>query len=195
MNWFIADTHLDHVLVGPRGNRFPTINDWRGHFYKEVRNKVKKADRLYILGDFVGHTKDIHKFRTHLGSIQCILIRGNHDPSVAKCKAAFGKCNVFDTLMVKVCGVPTWLSHYAHAYWPKSHRGSYHLYGHTHDQREETLDCAFPDRQSTDVSPETCFRLFGHWGPVSEEELHTYFRQFSGHDDVRFYIGNRGELK
>jgi hypothetical protein len=51
-------------------------------------------------------------------------------------------------------GDPHWdherifVSHYPHAYWPRSHKGCLHVYGHVHAEREATLDAALPGRRS-----------------------------------------------
>jgi calcineurin-like phosphoesterase family protein len=52
-----------------------------------------------------------------------------------------------------------WMSHYAHRVWPSSHKGSYHIYGHTHG--------VLPDhRRSHDVGVDA-----NNYAPVSFEEL------------------------
>lgn len=192
VKYFIADPHIGHsrVLVGPRGKAFPTIEEWQAHFFDAVNSKVKGSDELFILGDFA--FKDLSRWRQRLKYGQHWLIKGNHDPSDTECATVFG--NRFrHTFMTKVCGTQTWLSHYPHAFWPASHRGSYHCYGHTHDMREETLDLWMPGRRSTDVSPETCHRLFGHWGPMSEEEVEGLLGPRKGHDHVEWYEQKRGK--
>jgi calcineurin-like phosphoesterase family protein len=79
------------------------------------------------------------------------------------------------------------ISHYPHAYWPSSHHGSFHFYGHCHTQREETLDQVFPGRRSIDVGVDNAALLFNDYIPLSERCLIDYLIQQPGHDPVSFY--------
>ena len=114
------------------------------------------------------------------------LIRGNHDPSVKQCRDVFGDRyrEVFET---KIRDKPTWLSHYPHAYWPKSHHGGFHLYGHTHANREVTLDVVFPDRRSMDVGVDNAHELLGEFRPFTEDEVFEILSSRLGHDPVEWY--------
>lgn len=190
MKFFTTDPHLGHgkVMVGPRGNNFATIEEWNEHFLNTCK-VVGRSDELFILGDL--SMEQPEKWRQLLPR-QTWLIHGNHDGSEAKCKRAFG--NRFrHVMMTKIGGMPCWLSHYAHAFWPASHKGSYMLYGHTHDQREATLDEWMPQRRSMDVSPETVFRLLGEFRPINEFEILEVLKDREGHDQVSFYQKLRGE--
>ncbi len=194
MKYFIADIHAGHskVLIGPRGLAFPTIDEWHDHIFGEMNRIVTRKDTLFVLGDLC--LKDIVFWRNKINCRDAWLIIGNHDPSFAACELAFGKGKARLTYETKIMGQPCFLSHYPHAFWPKSHRQSHHLYGHTHDQREETLDLWMPDRRSMDVSPETIYRLTGKWGPISEKEIFDILSVRPGHDHVEFYENFRGRF-
>jgi len=193
MRWFIADLHIDHakVLIGSRGDAFETIEEWQDVILANINSRVEKNDQLFLLGDFA--FKNIQKWRQRLRQGDIWLIRGNHDPSYDRCVEAFGKRNVRETFMTKLGDTPCWLSHYAHAFWPSSHRGAYHLYGHTHGMREETLNTWMPGRRSMDVCPETIFDATARWGPINEWQILDYLRGRDGHDQVQFYKDERGE--
>lgn len=191
IKYFISDPHLGHgkVLIGPRKEYFPTMEDWNRHILNEMQKC--KSGILYILGDL--SMEEPAKWRNKLPKCAW-LIHGNHDGSMQKCLSSFGKQFAI-TREVKIGPKKErcWLSHYAHAFWPASHHGSYHLYGHTHDQREDTLDEWMPERRSMDVSPETIFRLIGEFRPISEFEVLDILSKRKGHDHVSFYKGRRGE--
>jgi len=194
MKWFIADLHLDHdkVLIGKRGEAFPNIEEWQIAILDAINKcACKKDDKIYLLGDMA--FKDIGKWSNKIRCKQKTLIKGNHDPSNAKCIAVFGKDNVRDAMDIKVCGHRCFLSHYAHAFWPASHHGAMHLYGHNHGQREDTLNSWMPQRRSMDVCPEIIFQITGEWRPINEEEIYNYLIKFEGHDPVSFYQKLRGE--
>lgn len=197
MKWFISDIHADHakVLVGPRGDAFPTIEAWRSHIYAEIARCVTKADELFVLGDAIGtmKKKELAKFRNNIKKGKVWLIRGNHDPKEQACIEIFGK-NFRHVHMTKICGVPTWLSHYAHAFWPGSHRGYYHIYAHQHGMREETLDAWMPERRSMEVCPEVIYSVTGEWRPINEFEIHALLSKKKGHDPVDFYERQRPSI-
>jgi calcineurin-like phosphoesterase family protein len=190
MKFFTADPHLGHgkVLVGPRGNAFATIEEWNKHALDSYK-VVGRSDELFIIGDL--SMEQPEKWRALLPK-QTWLIHGNHDGSDAKCKRAFGD-RFRHTHMTTIGGLPCWLSHYPHAFWPMSHRGSYHCFGHVHDQRSATLDEWMPERRSMDVCPETVFRLLGEFRPINEFEILDLLEDRDGHDQVEFYQKLRGE--
>jgi calcineurin-like phosphoesterase family protein len=194
MKWFTSDLHIDHenVLIGPRGKHFPTLKLWQDGIMDAINSCLGKQDMLFILGDFA--FGDLQKWRSKIKRGTVWLIKGNHDPSDLQCTAAFGK-NFRHTYMTKIGSSPCWLSHYAHAFWPSSHRGSHHLYGHTHNQREDTLNTWMPDRRSTDVCPETVFEITGQFRPINEYELLEFFKDRPGHDHVDFYLNRQGKYE
>jgi calcineurin-like phosphoesterase family protein len=176
MNWFTADLHLGCKCFGLRAEHFPM--GWDDYILDSLQSNVRKGDRLYILGDLcyynpVRWVKRLPK--------DTWVIQGNHDASDTAMRASFGT-RYRHTYMAKVCGKPTWLSHYCHAVWPASHKGSYHLYGHTHAQREKWFDRMMPGRRSMDVCPDNVFQVFGSWRPVNEEEIDFQLSSRIGHE-------------
>lgn len=190
MKWFISDLHLGHdaVRVGKRAEYFSSLKEWEDGILDAINTQTKKGDILYILGDLC--FKDLPYWRTRIKCKETWLIRGNHDPSTKICTEVFG--NKFrDTCTTKLGDTPCWLSHYAHAFWPGSHRGTYHLYGHCHGQREDTLDSWMPERKSLEVCPETIFEWTGKWGAISENQLLRIMKNRKGHDQISFYRKKR----
>lgn len=191
---FTSDTHFEHEkfykLFGERTRPFG-CDEWNEMFLDQINSRVGRNDRLFILGDFAW--KRPGYWRQQIKCRQVILILGNHD-SEAKCRRVFGG-NLHDTRVVKKVGVqPIFLSHYPHAFWPASHHGSLHLYGHCHNQREATLDAIWPWRRSMDVSPDSAYQLIGEWRPFSAEEIIERLMARRGHDDVKFYREYQAEL-
>lgn len=66
------------------------------------------------------------------------------------------------------------LNHYMMAVWNGNHRGTWHLYGHSHAGAEEWGERAMPGRRSMDVGVDNIKRLFGEYRPISLEELKTF---------------------
>ena len=182
MKWFTADPHFRHERVLEMCKRpFENIDEHDDHLILKINECVKPDDELWILGDFQWtRTESI------VERIVCKrkhLVIGNHD------RAANNKMfkSWQDVAMIKVGDSDAFLSHYPHAYWPASHYGSLHLYGHLHYRREETLDIAFPGLRSMDVGVDTAKVFLGEYRPFSEAEILSILLKRPGHDPVEFY--------
>jgi calcineurin-like phosphoesterase family protein len=185
--YFMADPHIEHEGVLEMSNRpFASIEEHNEVLMDATNRRVQKHDRLFILGDYAWHSE-----ASWFNKIRCQnvhLIIGNHD----RLRAAKLFKTVNETLLLKMPTpggekVKVWLSHYPHAYWPASHHGSFHLYGHCHIQREETLDMLFPGRRSMDVGVDNYLEYFGVYAPWSWQEAYRALASRPGHDDIDFY--------
>lgn len=195
MKYFTADTHLNHnkiFAVHPGADPltyrhlvFDSIEQHDAAIIAAINARVTKQDELFILGDFTFDrlSSGLAKWRSKIKSKGIWLIRGNHDPSPTACRRAFG-LRYRDTHETKVCGIPTWLSHYAHLVWPKSHYGSFHLYGHTHEQKEDVFDALMPERRSMDVGVDNAYTLFGEYRPFSESEVYEILKERKGFEVI-----------
>jgi calcineurin-like phosphoesterase family protein len=133
-----ADPHFSHTniikycerpFIGSYEHDIALITNWN--------SLVTDKDEVWCLGDFGLASPQwlFDKIATKLNG-KIYLIKGNHDKSSTKEPL----CNRFEKIMdvhfLKTqCDnkkVEIFLSHYAHRSWPKSHRGSYHFYGHSH---------------------------------------------------------------
>lgn len=188
MKYFLADTHFNHkkVVFGMyRQNESGYFQDVEEHdkaLLDAINSRVDKRDQLYILGDF-GFNPSYYKSRIYCKNVT--LIRGNHDKHQASLQA-FGTYHTI--LKVKLMnGVRCILCHYPMIYWEGSHHGTYHLYGHCHGNREETLNYLFPERRSLDVTVDNLFSYLGLFGPISEREIIYLLERRKGHDDLAWY--------
>jgi calcineurin-like phosphoesterase family protein len=169
--YFTADEHYGHANIIKFCDRpFKHVDEMTEGLIWEHNNKVKKCDLTYHLGDiFWRHTStqqatDILKRLngTHY------LIWGNHDEVAKKvmdqCYGApkFVWAKDVSEIKPRAQYPSIWLSHYAHRVWPSSHKGSWHLYGHTHD--------VLPDfRRSHDAGVDA-----NSYAPISIDELNTH---------------------
>ena len=195
MRYYTADPHYAHEGVLEFCNRpFATVKDHDDCLVDEVNEIVKPEDELFILGDFCwsnGYRKPGH----FLQRIKCRtvhLVWGNHDRENYRQNFSTAE----DVRVLKLAeqitpngqsSIQLFLSHYPHAFWPASHHGSLHLYGHCHDQREATLDAMSPGRRSMDCGVDTAKRLLGRFRPFSEIEILNLLLSRPGHDSVEFY--------
>lgn len=201
MKYFTADPHLGHERILDKtfsSRPFTNIKDHDDYIIDRINAHVMPKDELFILGDFCWGKKPGH-YRNRIKCRTIHLIWGNHDQ--ANFKQQFS--TVDDVRMVKlgtiasgaeVKTIEAFLSHYAHAYWPSSHDGNLHIYGHSHDAREETLDTLFPGRKAMDVGVDTASRLLGDYKPFSDFWLIKHLWSRPGHDNIDFYRKRREQV-
>lgn len=185
MKWFVSDTHFEWPSIAQ--TRGLSMEDHDEMVLQSINRHVDRKHTLYILGDFC--RRNAAKWRMRIKCSRVILIYGNHD------KRSWGQyfIHAYEQRVVKVGGqMDVFLSHYPTAYWPGSHRGWGHLYGHTHQQREETLDQLFPGRRSMDVGVDALIKRFGEFRPINEFEVLYDFQLQPGHDNRDFYTERFG---
>jgi calcineurin-like phosphoesterase family protein len=132
-----------------------------------INEAVQHSDTLWILGDFAFRGRDPSHYRERINCRDVRLLLGNHDKR-SKCEAA-GFAHVGDVAEISVGKQRVWMSHYPHRSWPASHKGSWHLYGHTHG----SLDAEDRSRQtnSLDVGVDN-----GRFSPWSFDDIARLFR-------------------
>jgi len=194
--FFTADLHLGHEGVLAMSARpFASIEEHDDHLIENINAVVCERDRLFILGDFCWHGAESYAKRINCKNLH--LIWGNHDrpnygkwfktaEDVAEIKlpqSSFGQ---------EAAEIKVFLSHYPHAYWPASHYGSLHLYGHLHGEQEETLAALFPGRRAMDVGVDQAAKLYsGVYRPFMDDEILDLLLRLPGHDPVEWYKGRQ----
>lgn len=146
--YFTSDEHYGHENIIKFCNRpFKDTSEMREALIKNHNSVVRNGDRVYHLGDMFWRTlsdEEVLAIRYRLNG-QHFYIMGNHE-EVLKRSEAVRKSFVWvrDTENLAVTGYPKiWLSHYAHRVWHGSHKGAYHLYGHTHNELPEDGSLSF----------------------------------------------------
>src|SRR5690242_1488605 len=136
--YFTADLHVQHENILTMCKRpFENIDEHDDYLADGINRTIKNptSDRLFVVGD--AGWRGIESFMSKLKCKNVHIIWGNHDrPGYAK----FFKTHEDVTEIKLGNDIKVFLSHYPHAYWPASHYGSLHLYGHMHGEREDTLD-------------------------------------------------------
>ena len=139
-NFYIADLHLGHENAMRRFDHrpFKSLEEQDRAIIANINNRVSPQDNLYLLGDVSWYKPD--KTAELIKQIKCknrYLIVGNHDSWIKdrKCKKLFQ--GIYDLKRINDEGRIVVLCHYPLAVWDQSHRGSYHLYGHVHNNLSE----------------------------------------------------------
>lgn len=174
MRWFMSDPHFGHTnIAGPKvstwthGYRdFDSVNDMDYEILRCINEYVGESDELYILGDF-SHGNGSKKPQSYLDRIVCKhvhLILGNHDKAKDLRKCRFASIEPYKEIYLegknKLC-----MFHYAMRVWNKSHYGSLHIYGHSHNSIDNNWG------RSMDVGVDAIYDMFGEYRPISEYEI------------------------
>lgn len=135
---FIADTHFGHANIIKYCNRpFPNVAVMDATMIDAWNSRVQPDQTVFHLGDF-SLSKGRKTPSTYLDRLNgdVVLIKGNHDHR--KDIQHFNE--VHEQLEIMVDGQLIFLCHYRMDVWPSSHRGSWHLHGHSHGTLEPRMD-------------------------------------------------------
>jgi calcineurin-like phosphoesterase family protein len=142
--WFTSDWHFGHTNIINFSNRPFTDTHHMNCILCDNHNKVVKPnDIVYHLGDIAMNPVQGAKNFNRLNG-KFYLIRGNHDmkrwSKFMKTADTSKILDVWDLRCIKVDKIPIMICHYRMDSWDKSHFGSWHFFGHSH-QKE-----AWPDK-------------------------------------------------
>lgn len=165
----------------PEGAKFKpaseSIDRMNDTILDRINEAVGKKDRLWILGDFAVRSTPARmaEFRERIRCKDVRIVWGNHDerPALRKLfQACYDAVMVFipaegksrtedevqDGLADGTLGSRevrrmdrVYLSHYAHVVWQASHKGVFHLYGHSHGNLEPWREKTIPSALAFDV--------------------------------------------
>jgi calcineurin-like phosphoesterase family protein len=170
--FFTADEHYGHDnynggIISMCNRPYANLDEMREDFIARHNAKVlpgmKDAVTVH-LGDMFWRKLSTDEcagivYRLNGGHV---YINGNHEEVFNRSDSNRLRVmfqDIAEVKLLKVGKTLVWLSHYAHRVWPKSHNGSYHVYGHTHG--------VLPGhRRSMDVGVDA-----NGYAPVSFDEL------------------------
>lgn len=129
--FFTSDTHFGHSNIIKYSSRpFASAYEMDNTIIHNWNSVVRPGDTVYHLGDFAvgGPEADKYFFRLNGNILFCW---GNHDNRLKRLKT--DKPQMCEHVRhISVNGQRIFLSHYAHKVWEGSHKGTWHLYGHSH---------------------------------------------------------------
>lgn len=204
MIWFSSDWHLGHANI-IKYSRRPFLGQedknkmdqglisyqdhkWRpdkesitlmdNSIINNINQVVMPKDELWFLGDFCFGSKDSYyktarAYRDRINCDNIFMIKGNHDRECI--------CNLFtdmfDMKEISHNGQKIVLCHYAMRVWNKSHRGTWHLYGHSHgslpdDPNSQSFDCGIDCHNYKPLSFFDVGRIMSKktWKPIDHHE-------------------------
>lgn len=140
--YFASDYHLGHKNVIKYDNRpFKDVWDMDEAIIANHNSVVSEEDEFYFLGDFCFNNR-AEEYLQRLNGRK-YFIKGNHDRrDMLKLYNKYGiYLGQLDEVVVN--GQLISLCHYRMDVWNKSHRGAWHLHGHSHHSLpvRETAKC------------------------------------------------------
>lgn len=143
MIYFTSDLHFGHAnILKPEycDRPWDNVAEMNRGLVENWNSVVKPQDEVWILGDCHCGRKSDKVALTWLPKCngKKHLVKGNHDrPEFLEQAEAYGIFkSIQDYAELKYNKTKFVLLHYPMRAWNGSHRGSIHLYGHTHGTRE-----------------------------------------------------------
>ena len=175
MIYFTSDLHLGHNNILKLCSRpFSTIEEMDEYIISAWNKKVKKGDKVYIVGDFIWEKEpEPQRFLSRLNGTK-ILVLGNHDSKWLNKIDNKEEYNlIIADKIVEICHeqkVIT-LSHYPMLEWKNSRKvGSkklgYLLHGHIHNNVREEYFVLFKKENALNVGVD-----INNFEPVTLQEL------------------------
>ncbi|MCB9843641.1 MAG: metallophosphoesterase [Phycisphaeraceae bacterium] len=139
--YFTADTHFGHANIIKHSRRpFASVEEMDAAIIDDINSLVAPHDWLYHLGDFSFRGGNPAAYRARIRCRNMVLVLGNHDPIYADGRARSELASLFTsvssllnvTVQIKRQAQILVLCHYAMRTWYRSHRGAWHLHGHSH---------------------------------------------------------------
>lgn len=137
MKYYISDMHFNHEGIIRICNRpYSNCEEMEEDIVDKWNKKVKSNDEVYILGD-ISYKSSVQKAVSILKRLngKKYLIKGNHDKySFCVDIRTNGQVEwVKDYAEIDDNGRMVVLFHYPIEDWNGQYHGSYHLYGHVHN--------------------------------------------------------------
>jgi|CXWL01.1.fsa_nt_gi calcineurin-like phosphoesterase family protein len=162
-----GDTHWGHLNIIKYCKRpFSSVEEMDEMLIQYWNAKVKPNDTVWHLGDFSFKGKEPREYFNKLNG-KILFTIGNHDKrhSLQELAPVYDRYDLKpDPTNKRLMYV---LSHYAQRVWNKSHHGTFHLYGHSHDTLEKE-----PWGRSMDVGVDPANRILGRYEPFAIEEVY-----------------------
>jgi len=158
--FFTADQHFGHAKILEYESRpFISVEEMDEELIRRHNSVVRSKDTVIHAGDFAFcKTRGLaeEKYINRLNG-KHVFLYGSHDNWMGPRRAPDIHTVQVDKQLIVIC-------HYAMRVWPRSHYGSWHVYGHTHCRLE-------PFGLSLDVGVD-CHNYY----PVSFRQLQELFQ-------------------
>jgi calcineurin-like phosphoesterase family protein len=161
--WITSDTHFGHNNIIKYCDRpFSSYQEMDDCLIDNINSRVYKGDILWHLGDWAFGIKQDYfarcvEYRRRIRCENINFIWGNHDQRVIY--GLFKEC--YDSHYVVLKGEHFYLNHYANVVWPGSHKGTIHLFAHSHSTLNPWIAEHIPNGRLMDVGVDSVARILG----------------------------------
>ena len=165
---YTADLHFGHDNIIKHDCRpFKNVMEM-DHVLIELWNgRVQPKDTVYIVGDFCFRSGNPAEWYLKQLNGHKYLIVGNHDDKTLKNPEAMKLFDGVDNMMnIKDNGKHICLCHYPIIEWNSYYHGSWHIYGHIHNNRNEAFEIMKKKDHALNAG---C--MINNYMPVSFDEL------------------------
>jgi len=172
--FFTADLHFGHSEIIDFCNRpFSDVSEMNRALVSKWNERVRNDDHVYIVGDLfyggrdaAGQSEAISIVKKLNGILH--LVAGNHDfPYLKNMEYHYLFADVDQIRYLKHDGEYIFLCHYPMAEWSGYYRGSWHIYGHIHNDKKGS---AFQYLKTQDKALNAGIDIC-NFSPVAFEEL------------------------
>lgn len=184
MNLYTSDLHFGHQNVIGFDHRPFADSDEMDRVLMELWNgRVQPDDTVYIVGDLCYRSR--HGAEWYLRQLKGhkILILGNHDAPILENKEALHHLEGVEKMMhVRDGAHQICLCHFPIAEWNGYYKGSWHIYGHIHNRKNETYAFMKTKERALNAG---C--MINNFAPVSFQELvrnNAYFQSLDGEESL-----------
>ncbi len=137
--WFTADWHMGHNNIRTKFifRQYQSDDEMVTHILRQT-DRIPTGARLYHLGDMFWRTFPLERalwVMDQLKRFQNYYIWGNHEELLKKhavLRERFIWMEKYET--IRTGEQKIFLNHYAQRVWDGSHKGTWHLYGHSHNE-------------------------------------------------------------
>lgn len=179
MIYYTGDLHFGHQNVIKFDNRpFADLDEMERVLINNWNARVQTGDTVYILGDFCYRNDKAAKWYLQKLKGHKILIIGNHDGKTLQDSEVTKYFDEIRSMMHVTDGdKQICLCHFPIAEWNGYFRGSWHIYGHIHNRKNETYEFMRTKEHALNAG---C--MINHYMPVTFEELLKNNREFQQED-------------
>lgn len=171
-NLYTSDLHFGHRnVIGFDHRPFADREEMEQVLIHLWNGRVQKDDDVWILGDFCCQSdKDPINYLRRLKGRKHLIV-GNHDTELLQNEKALAYFESVDDMKfiqdtykgetIQVC-----LCHFPIAQWNAYHNGSWHVYGHIHNRKDDTYEIMKTRNHALNAG---C--MINNYAPVSFREL------------------------
>ncbi len=178
---YTADLHFGHKnVIGFDHRPFADVDEMDHMLIEWWNDRVQPDDTVYIVGDVCHRNERPAEWYLSQLKGHKILILGNHDDSILTNPKAMSYLEDVDKMLdIQDENRRITLCHYPITEWRAYFKGSYHIYGHIHNRKDETFEFIKTKEHALNAG---C--MINNYMPVSFNELVTNNEIFKNSQDL-----------